>query len=73
MLSFNPEVTETYENGVRKLIYRDPDGNEVGVGGPRRGWRTEGERVTKSVELGVDQLWIGRLCLAGRSGRCLPS
>jgi len=29
-----PESQETYENGVRKAIYRDPDGNEVGVGGP---------------------------------------
>ncbi len=24
---------ETYENGVRKVVYRDPDGNEVGIGG----------------------------------------
>lgn len=24
---------ETYENGVRKVIYRDPDGNEIGFGG----------------------------------------
>jgi catechol 2,3-dioxygenase-like lactoylglutathione lyase family enzyme len=24
---------ETYGNGVRKATYRDPDGNEVGVGG----------------------------------------
>ena len=30
-----PETQETYENGVRKAIYRDPDGNEVGVGGPQ--------------------------------------
>ena len=29
-----PETRETYENGVRKAIFRDPDGNEVGVGGP---------------------------------------
>ena len=29
-----PESRETYDNGVRKAIYRDPDGNEVGVGGP---------------------------------------
>lgn len=29
----HPETQETYENGVRKAIYRDPDGNEVGVGG----------------------------------------
>lgn len=28
-----PETRETYDNGVRKAIYRDPDGNEVGVGG----------------------------------------
>jgi catechol 2,3-dioxygenase-like lactoylglutathione lyase family enzyme len=25
---------ETYANGVRKVLYRDPDGNEVGFGGP---------------------------------------
>jgi len=24
---------EDYGNGVRKIIYRDPDGNEIGVGG----------------------------------------
>lgn len=29
-----PQSRETYENGVRKAIYRDPDGNEIGVGGP---------------------------------------
>ncbi|MEY2438226.1 MAG: hypothetical protein QOF97_3062, partial [Acidimicrobiaceae bacterium] len=23
---------ETYNNGVRKVVYRDPDGNEVGFG-----------------------------------------
>jgi catechol 2,3-dioxygenase-like lactoylglutathione lyase family enzyme len=28
-----PAHTETYENGVRKAIFRDPDGNEVGFGG----------------------------------------
>jgi catechol 2,3-dioxygenase-like lactoylglutathione lyase family enzyme len=28
-----PTAQETYENGVRKVIYRDPDGNEVGFGG----------------------------------------
>jgi catechol 2,3-dioxygenase-like lactoylglutathione lyase family enzyme len=27
---------ETYENGVRKVIYRDPDGNEIGFGGASR-------------------------------------
>jgi len=25
--------SETYENGVRKITYRDPDGNEVSFGG----------------------------------------
>ncbi len=25
---------ETYSNGVRKAIYRDDDGNEIGFGGP---------------------------------------
>jgi catechol 2,3-dioxygenase-like lactoylglutathione lyase family enzyme len=28
-----PADQETYENGVRKVIYRDPDGNEIGFGG----------------------------------------
>ena len=28
-----PADRETYENGVRKVIYRDPDGNEIGFGG----------------------------------------
>jgi len=29
----HPHSHETYGNGVRKVLYRDPDGNEVGVGG----------------------------------------
>ena len=28
-----PESQETYGNGVRKTIFRDPDGNEIGLGG----------------------------------------
>lgn len=28
-----PAAQETYANGVRKMIYRDPDGNEIGFGG----------------------------------------
>ena len=28
-----PDVHEMYSNGVRKTIYRDPDGNELGFGG----------------------------------------
>jgi predicted enzyme related to lactoylglutathione lyase len=28
-----PVERETYDNGVRKLTYRDPDGNELGIGG----------------------------------------
>jgi catechol 2,3-dioxygenase-like lactoylglutathione lyase family enzyme len=28
-----PDEQETYANGVRKLIFRDPDGNEIGFGG----------------------------------------
>jgi catechol 2,3-dioxygenase-like lactoylglutathione lyase family enzyme len=28
-----PDECETYSNGVRKVTYRDPDGNEVGFGG----------------------------------------
>jgi catechol 2,3-dioxygenase-like lactoylglutathione lyase family enzyme len=28
-----PASRETYENGVRKITYHDPDGNEIGFGG----------------------------------------
>ncbi|MGY1650739.1 VOC family protein [Geodermatophilus sp. SYSU D01119] len=28
-----PALRETYDDGVRKVTYRDPDGNEVGLGG----------------------------------------
>lgn len=28
-----PAESETYDNGVRKITYRDPDGNEIGFGG----------------------------------------
>ncbi len=28
-----PASEEAYGNGVRKVIYRDPDGNEIGFGG----------------------------------------
>src|SRR6185312_15420297 len=28
-----PDERETYSGGVRKVIYRDPDGNELGFGG----------------------------------------
>ncbi|MET8836372.1 VOC family protein [Micromonospora sp. NPDC004540] len=28
-----PDERETYDNGVRKAIFRDPDGNEIGFGG----------------------------------------
>lgn len=28
-----PAQRETYGNGVRKITYRDPDGNEIGFGG----------------------------------------
>ena len=28
-----PALRETYDNGVRKATYRDPDGNEIGFGG----------------------------------------
>jgi catechol 2,3-dioxygenase-like lactoylglutathione lyase family enzyme len=30
-----PDERETYANGVRKVVYRDLDGNEVGLGGAR--------------------------------------
>jgi len=28
-----PAQRETYPNGVRKITYVDPDGNEIGFGG----------------------------------------
>lgn len=28
-----PALRETYGNGVRKVTYRDPEGNEIGFGG----------------------------------------
>ena len=28
-----PDESETYDNGVRKIVYRDPDGNELGFAG----------------------------------------
>jgi predicted enzyme related to lactoylglutathione lyase len=28
-----PTSRETYANGMRKIMYRDPDGNEIGFGG----------------------------------------
>ena len=32
----DPVKRETYSNGVRKITYRDPDGNEIGLGGAPR-------------------------------------
>jgi catechol 2,3-dioxygenase-like lactoylglutathione lyase family enzyme len=29
----DPDERSTYANGVRKAVYRDPDGNELGFGG----------------------------------------
>ena len=31
-----PAQRETYSNGVRKITYADPDGNEIGFGGVPR-------------------------------------
>lgn len=31
-----PAKRENYSNGVRKITYRDPDGNEIGFGGAPR-------------------------------------
>lgn len=28
-----PDKRESYEGGMRKVVYRDPDGNELGLGG----------------------------------------
>jgi hypothetical protein len=29
----SPHLDETYDNGVRKVTYRDPEGSEIGFGG----------------------------------------
>jgi predicted enzyme related to lactoylglutathione lyase len=34
-----PAIRETLSNGVRRVIYNDPDGNEVGFGGAPRSER----------------------------------
>jgi catechol 2,3-dioxygenase-like lactoylglutathione lyase family enzyme len=31
-----PDEHQTYANGVRNVLYRDPDGNELGFGGAPR-------------------------------------
>jgi len=33
----SPTERETYPNGVRKVAYRDPDGDELGFGGVQLG------------------------------------
>ena len=44
-----PDERETYENGVRKVTYRDPDGNEIGFGGgPATSRRNESRRPRRS-------------------------
>ncbi|MCP2338246.1 VOC family protein [Actinomadura rupiterrae] len=32
-----PATAETYENGVRKATFHDPDGNQISFGGPPTG------------------------------------
>jgi catechol 2,3-dioxygenase-like lactoylglutathione lyase family enzyme len=41
-----PAERETYSNGVRKITYRDPDGNEIGFGGTRARTPTASRRAT---------------------------
>jgi hypothetical protein len=31
-IDVEPAVSETYDNGVRKVTFKDPDGNEVAFG-----------------------------------------
>jgi catechol 2,3-dioxygenase-like lactoylglutathione lyase family enzyme len=35
-IGIEPAERETYDNGVRKITYRDPDGNEVAFGSVQR-------------------------------------
>jgi hypothetical protein len=37
-----PDERGTYPNGVRKVLYRDPDGNELGFGGAPSGTGSQG-------------------------------
>jgi len=55
----SPAATETYENGVRKITFRDPDGNEIGFGAAFH--RTVSERAPDGDADG--------LCRADRSRR----
>ena len=41
----DPAERETYANGVRKITYRDPDGNEIGFGGAPADWRARPHRL----------------------------
>ncbi len=52
----DPDERETYSNGVRKVSYRDPDGNELGFGGAPLD--TEASSSGASSDLGGR----GRLC-----------
>ena len=36
VFTLTPAAVEAYPNDVRKAVFRDPDGNEVGVGGVAR-------------------------------------
>ena len=44
-----PSMREVYPNGVRKISYRDPDGNEIGFGGPRTRRPRRGARARREV------------------------
>jgi hypothetical protein len=33
LLGAEPDRHETYESGVPKVTFRDPDGNQIGLGG----------------------------------------
>lgn len=44
-----PDELRTYPNAVRKAVYRDPDGNELGFGGPP----AYGRRAVTSRLLGI--------------------
>ena len=49
---------EAYPNGVEKITYRDPDGNEIGFGGARKRRtrpRTRSGRTTHSIPRGTDE------------------
>ena len=65
-----PDERLTLSNGVRKALYRDPDGNERGFSGVHRSLPTHRDfgALAKSVRRGAPPSGAGLWSLAARGG-----